>query len=80
MKHAKVFKNNLSQSVRIPKDKKFNDDVKQVAVRVFGEDRILSPVKNKWKDFFSNEEYRVAEDDQFSRGSQESQERAESFD
>ncbi len=47
-----VFENNRTQSVRLPAETRFPPDVKRVAVRVVGKDRVLSPVSNRWDSFF----------------------------
>ena len=74
MPTGSVFANNRTQSVRLPADTRFPDDVKQVNVRVVGKDRILSPVDNTWDSFFLASE-RVTEDFMNERSSQEQQER-----
>lgn len=74
MPTGSVFANNRTQSVRLPADTRFPDDVKQVSVRVVGKDRILSPVDNTWDSFFLASE-RVTEDFMNERSSQEQQER-----
>ena len=77
MPTGSVFANNRTQSVRLPADTRFPDNVKQVNVRVIGKDRILSPVDNTWDSFFLASEG-VSEDFMNERASQEQQER-ESF-
>lgn len=77
MSTGSVFANNRTQSVRLPADTRFPDDVKQVNVRVIGKDRILSPVESTWDSFFLESEG-VTDDFMNDRGSQEQQER-ESF-
>jgi len=77
MSTGSVFVNNRTQSVRLPADTRFPDDVKQVNVRVVGKDRILSPVDNTWDSFFLASEG-VTDDFMNERASQEQQER-ESF-
>jgi len=47
-----VFKNNRTQSVRLPAETRFPDSVKKVSVRVLGKDRILSPAESSWDSFF----------------------------
>lgn len=47
-----VFINNRTQSVRLPAETRFPETVKNVTVRVVGQDRILSPVENTWDSFF----------------------------
>jgi len=55
MSIGSVFINNRTQSVRLPADTRFADDVKKVTVRVVGHDRILSPVDKTWDSFFLSE-------------------------
>lgn len=69
-----VFINNRTQAVRLPVDTRFPDDVKQVNVRVVGNDRILSPVDNMWDSFFISDEH-VSDDFMKERASQEQSER-----
>ncbi|QIW16526.1 antitoxin [Pasteurellaceae bacterium RH1A] len=52
MIEASVFITNRTQAVRLPVDVRFNDDVKKVAVRVVGQERILSPINQTWDSFF----------------------------
>lgn len=73
-----VFKNNGTQTVTLPDEVRFPDNVKEVIVRVVGHDRILSPVDHAWDSFFSSEES-VTDDFMSERASQEQQER-EPFD
>ena len=48
---AKVFQNNRSQAVRIPKDFQFS--TKEVLIRKEGEDVILSPKPGTWAEYFA---------------------------
>lgn len=52
MQQGSVFENNRTQAVRLPADTRFPDDVKKVAVRVIGNERIISPIENTWDSFF----------------------------
>lgn len=74
MKTASIFVNNRTQAVRLPVGMRFPDDVKKVAVRVVGQDRILSPVDAMWDSFFLSEEPMDA-DFLSTRASQEQPER-----
>ena len=56
MKQGSVFINNRTQSVRLPAETRFPDDVKKVIVRVVGKERIISPVDNLWDSFFMTKE------------------------
>lgn len=69
-----VFKNNNTQAVRLPIEARFPEDVKKVAVRVVGKDRILTPVANSWDSFFL-QGTAVTDDFMTERASQEQQER-----
>lgn len=77
MPTGSVFVNNRTQAVRLPAETRFPDDVKQVLVRVVGQDRVLSPITNTWDSFFMAEEG-VTDDFMTERASQEQSER-ESF-
>ncbi len=77
MSIGSVFINNRTQSVRLPADTRFSNDVKKVTVRVVGQDRILSPVDNSWDSFFLADTG-VTDDFMTERASQEQSER-ESF-
>ena len=74
MSTGTVFKNNNTQAVRLPVDARFPDDVKKVAVRVVGQDRILTPVANSWDSFFLHGTA-VTDDFMTERASQKQQER-----
>ena len=73
-----VFKNNGTQTVTLPDEVRFPDNVKEVIVRIVGHDRILSPVGHAWDSFFLSKE-RVTDDFMSERASQEQPER-EPFD
>ncbi len=74
MSTGSVFVNNRTQSVRLPAETRFPDDVKQVTVRVIGKDRVLSPVDSSWDSFFLSRE-RVSDDFMLERASQEQSDR-----
>lgn len=74
MKQGTVFVNNRTQSVRLPAETRFPEEVKKVAVRVVGKDRIISPVENLWDSFFMPEQS-VTDDFMNERASQDQQER-----
>lgn len=71
-----IFFNNRTQAVRLPAKARFPDDVKQVAVRVVGNDRILTPIEHTWDSFFLSDE-RVSEDFMNVRASQIQSDREE---
>lgn len=56
MIEASIFMTNRSQAVRLPAEVRFDNDVKKIAVRVLGNDRILSPLNQSWDSFFLNSE------------------------
>jgi len=72
-----VFKNNRTQSIRLPAETRFPENVKKVFVRTLGKDRIISPVENVWDSFFLSEES-VSDDFMIERAQQTQSER-ESF-
>ncbi len=74
MPTGSVFINNRTQAVRLPVETRFPDDIKQVHVRVVGQDRVLSPVDHLWDSFFLAEDG-VSDDFMNERSSQEQAER-----
>lgn len=48
---AKIFMNNRSQAVRLPKD--FQFDTKEVYIRKVGDEVILSPRPKTWAEYFA---------------------------
>ena len=52
MKVARIFENNRTQAVRLPVEFRFPESVKQVHVRVLGQERVISPVGASWDSFF----------------------------
>ena len=72
-----VFINNRTQAVRLPVDVRLPDGVSKVAIRVRGNERILSPVGQSWDSFFLNGPV-VSDDFMPERASQDQPER-ESF-
>ena len=74
MSTGSVFVNNRTQAVRLPAETRFPEGVKQVNVRVVGQDRILSPVSHTWDSFFMAEEG-VSDDFMSERATQEQAER-----
>jgi antitoxin VapB len=49
---TKLFKNNRSQAVRLPKDIAFPESVKNVEIIAVGNKRIISPAGKSWDDWF----------------------------
>jgi len=74
MSTGSIFLNNKTQSVRLPIDTRFPDDVKKVSVRVLGNDRIISPLNKTWDSFFLSETT-VTDDFMQNRKIQEHEER-----
>jgi antitoxin VapB len=56
MLQGSVFINNKTQSVRLPAEVRFDDNVKRVFIRVKGKERILCPVESSWDSFFLSDE------------------------
>ena len=52
MTTSTVFTNNRTQAVRLPADLRFSEGVKQVNVRVVGNERIIAPLTETWDSFF----------------------------
>lgn len=74
MSTGSVFVNNRTQAVRLPADTRFPENVKQVTVRIVGNDRVLSPVDSTWDSFFMSESS-VTNDFLTERASQDQPER-----
>jgi antitoxin VapB len=53
MSISTVFTNNRTQAVRLPAEYRFPDTVKQVNVRVVGNERIIAPATETWDGFFN---------------------------
>ncbi len=49
---ARVFKNNRSQAVRLPKAIAFPESVKDVEITAIGNKRVITPVGQSWDDWF----------------------------
>ncbi len=49
---SSLFKSNRTQAVRLPKAVAFPDDVKQVEIIKIGKSRVITPVGQRWTDFF----------------------------
>lgn len=74
MKTGTVFQHNNSQAISLPAEARFPERVKEVSIRVIGQDRILTPVASTWDSFFVQGEV-VTEDFVLERANQEQQER-----
>lgn len=77
MPKGTIFMNNRTQSVRIPAEYRFPDEVKTVSIRKVGNTLVLTPSEGVWDNFFLSEE-RPTEDFMQDRGEQSQAER-ESF-
>lgn len=54
MTTTKLFMNNRTQAVRLPRDVAFPDSVHDVEITVRGETRVITPVGGRWKDWAAN--------------------------
>ncbi len=52
MSAGTVFLTNRTQAVRLPAETRFPPGVKQVTVRVVGQERVLAPADAAWDSFF----------------------------
>jgi len=51
---TKLFTNNTTQAVRLPKDVAFPDDVEEVDVVVVGDARLIVPAGRGWEFYFEH--------------------------
>lgn len=51
---AGIFKNNRTQSVRLPKAVAFDSSVERVDIAVVGNSRVLTPAGLQWPEWFAN--------------------------
>ena len=49
-----VFVNNRTQAIRLPVDVRLPEGVRKVAIRIKGNERIISPLGQTWDSFFLN--------------------------
>ena len=75
MATGSVFVNNRSQAVRLPAELRLPDHIKKVDVRANGNERIISPVGEKWDSFFIGNVKTVSDDFLSERASQTQTER-----
>ena len=54
MVQTRLFESNKTQAVRLSKEVAFPSDVKNVEVMRVGRSVIISPVGERWTDFFDN--------------------------
>jgi antitoxin VapB len=66
---ATVFTSHRTQVVRLPTEARLPDDVKTLAVRIRGKDRIITPIVKSWDHFFLSGPS-VTEDFMNNRGAQ----------
>jgi antitoxin VapB len=52
-RRAAIFRNGSNQAVRLPQELRFPLEVREVDIRKYGEDLILSPVRPDWASFFA---------------------------
>ena len=55
MATTRVFISNTSQAVRLPKALEFPSEIRDVAIRAVGQNRVISPAQASWDDFFDAE-------------------------
>ena len=55
MERVKVFKNNKSQAVRLPKPVSFPDTVNEVDIIRLGRSRLITPAGEAWDSWFEGE-------------------------
>jgi len=53
LKRASIFRNGGNQSVRLPQELRFAEQVTEVWVRKQGDGLLLSPVRPDWSSFFA---------------------------
>jgi len=51
---TRIFKNNQSQAVRLPKAIAFPESIKEVEITVIGNKRVISPAGESWDDWFDS--------------------------
>lgn len=50
---TKIFKNNRSQAVRLPREVAFPESVKDVEITAVGNKRIILPTTESWDEWFN---------------------------
>jgi antitoxin VapB len=50
---TKIFKNNRSQAIRLPKEVAFPESVKDVEIIAIGNKRVIAPVSKSWDEWFN---------------------------
>ncbi len=64
MTRTKLFLNNQSQALRLPRDVAFPDTVREVAIFRDGARRVVVPANATWSDFFAEPGIDIGERDQ----------------
>lgn len=72
---TKLFLNNKTQAVRLPKDVAFPDDVSEVEILVDGDARVIVPKGRRLEYYFSHQ-IRLPDDVEWDRDQPPMQERA----
>ncbi len=49
---TRIFKNNKSQAVRLPKAIAFPESIRDVEITVIGNKRVITPAGQSWDDWF----------------------------
>ena len=50
---TRIFKNNRSQAIRLPKEVAFPESVKDVEITAIGNKRVVAPASQSWDDWFN---------------------------
>jgi antitoxin VapB len=50
---TKIFKNNRSQAIRLPKEVAFPESVKDVEITAIGNKRVIAPASQSWDEWFN---------------------------
>ena len=50
---TKIFKNNRSQAIRLPKEVAFPESVKDVEITAIGNKRVVAPASQSWDEWFN---------------------------
>ena len=50
---TKIFKNNRSQAIRLPKEVAFAESVKDVEITAIGNKRVIAPASQSWDEWFN---------------------------
>jgi len=71
--HTKIFMNNKSQAVRLPKAVSLPDSIKEVDIIAIGNTRLITPAGDSWNSWFDGPS--VSDDFMNSRDQPKDQER-----